>query len=194
MGSKLEQTVLDIYNAATIPTTWDGTLTETEINGWLGSELPAKFPETLPENFKDPRVWLQANELTIAGRYSYKDLRGILVGKFDLFCTDQPNQVAVRIGSIKLGVVPVPVTQFADTITESLQQSGYESSWSTQDGDPVLLVNIPDDHLVIQENYRVVVKSFDIQEKSIFIAGETVEFDPAAEGSEEHEPVQLYGQ
>jgi len=121
---------------------------------------------------------LKANELTIACRCSYKDLQGILIGKFDLFCTDQPDQIAIRIGSIKLGVVPFPVTQFADAITESLQKSGYESSWSTKDGDPLLLVNVPDDHLVIEEYYRIQVKSFDILDKAIFVTGETVEARP----------------
>jgi hypothetical protein len=175
MGSKMETTALEIYNSAMFPTTWDGRLSEMEINGWLASELPTKFPEMLPENIKDPRVSLEANQLTIACRCSYKDLQGMLVGKFDLFCTEQPNQVAVRIRSVKLGVLPFPVTQFADVITDLLQKSGYESNWSTKDGDPLLLVNVPDDHLVIEEYYRIEVKSFDIKEKAIFITGETVE-------------------
>ncbi len=177
MGSKMETTALEIYNSALFPTTWEGTVSEMEINGWLASELPAKFPEMLPENIKDPRVSLDANELTIACRCRYKDLQGILVGKFDVFCTEQPNQVAVRIGSIRLGVLPFPVTQFADVITDLLRKSGYESSWSTQDGDPLLLVTVPDDHLVIHESYRIVAKSFDIKDKAISIIGETVEIE-----------------
>lgn len=189
LGSEMETTVLDIYNSALVPSTWDGELSEMEINGWLASELPAKFPEMLPDNIKDPRVLLKANELTIACRCIYKDLDGILVGKFDVFCTEQPNQVAVRIGSIQLGVLPFPVAQFADVITEQLRKSGYESSWSTQDGDPLLLVNVPDDHLVIEENHRVVVKAIAIKGKAIFIAGETIKVDevteapPATEGA-----------
>lgn len=177
MGSKMETTALELYNAALIPTTWEGTVSEMEINGWLASELPAKFPEILPANIKDPRVSLEANELTIACRCRYKDLQGILVGKFDLFCTEQPNQVAVRIGSIRLGILPFPVTQFADVITDLLRKSGYQSSWSALDGDPLLLINAPEDHLVIQESYRVQVKSFDIQDKALLIVGETIEME-----------------
>lgn len=183
MGSQMEMTVLDIYNSALVPTSWNGTLSEMEINGWLASELPAKFPEMLPENIKDPRVSLEANELTIACRCSYKDLQGILVGKFDVFCTELPNQVAVRIGSIKLGVLPFPVTQFADVITENLQKSGYESSWSTKDGAPLLLVTVPDDHLVIEEHYPVELKSFEIKDSAILITGETVEIKSTDEAS-----------
>ena len=187
MGSKMEATAFDIYHSAMFPTTWEGRLSEMEINGWLASELPAKFPEMLPENIKDPRVSLEANELTIACRCSYKDLQGILVGKFDLFCTEQPNQVAVRIGSIKLGVLPFPVSQFADVITDLLRKSGYESSWSTKDGDPLLLVTVPDDHLVIEKYYRIEVRSFDIKDKAIFITGETVEIAPVDDEEEELE-------
>lgn len=175
LGSQLETKALDIYNSALIPTTWQGTVTEDEINGWLASELPTKFPELLPENIKDPRVSLANNELTIACGCNYKDLRGMLVGQFDLFCTDQPNQVAVRIRSIRLGIVPFPVTQFADQITEGLSKSGYESFWKEMDGDPVLVIDVPNDYLVIEDYYRIEVTSFEINDKKITVAGETVE-------------------
>lgn len=175
LGSELETTVLDLYNTALIPTTWQGELTEEGINGWLATELPEKFPELLPENIKDPRVSLTENQLAIACRCSYKDLQGMLVGDFNLFCTDVPNQVAVRVGSVKMGIVPFPVTQFADQITEALMDAGYQSTWTEVDGDPVLLVNVPEDHLVIEDYYRIQVKSFDIQDKKIVFTGETVE-------------------
>jgi len=177
LGSKLESLALEIYNSALVPTSWVGELPEAEINGWLAHDLPAKFPELLPANVQDPRVSLADNELTIACRCRYKDLKGILVGKFDLFCTDQPSQVAVRIGDIKFGILPFPVTQFADHITDTLQKSGYPSSWSEMDGDPVLIVDLLDEHLVVEDYYRIVVKSFDIQDEKIVIVGETVEIE-----------------
>ncbi|MDB4767038.1 hypothetical protein OAG71_05070 [bacterium] len=183
LGSQLETNVFDIYNSAVIPTTWQGELSEDEINGWLASELPAKFPELLPENIKDPRVSLDEDQLTIACRCSYKDLHGILVGSFDLFCTDQPNQIAIRIKSIKMGIVPFPVTQFADQVTESLHNSGYESSWTEMEGDPVLLVNVPEDHLVIEEYYHIEIKSFDIKDKKILFTGETIELERDGDAS-----------
>ena len=191
LGSRMEQTVFDIYNSAVIPTTWQGEIVEDEINGWLTSELPEKFHELLPEYIKDPRVKLTKNKLTIACRCTYKDLKGIVVGDFDLFCTDQPNQVAVRIRGLNVGIVPLPVTQFADQITESLQKSGYQSSWTKLEGDPVLLVNVPDDHLVIDDYYRIEVRSFDIEDKKILITGETVEWDDdkEADNGEPDEPV-----
>ncbi len=177
LGSQLETTAFNIYNSALIPSAWQGALAEAEINGWLASELPAKFPEVLPEAVKDPRVSLADNKITIACRCKYKDLHGMLVGQFDLFCTDQPNHVAIRIVSIKLGIVPFPVPQFADYITESLLKSGYESSWTQMEGDPVLIVAVPDDHLVIEQYYRIQVTSFDIKNKKIMITGETAPID-----------------
>ena len=175
LGSQLETSVFDIYNSAVIPTTWQGELSEDGINGWLASELPAKFPEMLPENIKDPRISLEDDQLKIACRCSYKDLHGILVGGFDLFCTDQPNQIAVRIKSIKMGVVPFPVTQFADEITAVLQHAGHESSWTEMEGDPVLLITVHEDHLLIEEYYQIEVKSIDVEDKKILFTGETVE-------------------
>lgn len=189
LGSGLETSVLDLYNAALIPTTWQGELSEAGINGWLATELPEKFPELLPENVKDPRVSLAENQLTIACRCSYKDLQGMLVGNFDLFCTDVPNQVAVRIGSVKMGIVPFPVTQFADQITELLMDAGYESAWTETDGEPVLLIDVPQEHLVIEDYYRIQVQSFDIKDKKILFTGETVELsaDDRSQGQSKSE-------
>ena len=175
LGSQLETNVFNIYNSAVIPTAWQGELSEEGINGWLASELPAKFPEMLPENIKDPRISLEDNQLSIACRCSYKDLNGILVGNFDLFCTDKPDQVAVKIKSVKMGIVPFPVTQFADEVTNVLHSSGYESSWTEMDGDPVLLIDVPKDHLIIEDYYLIQVKSFDIKDKKILFTGETAE-------------------
>jgi hypothetical protein len=175
LGSRLETSVLDLYNVAQIPTKWQGELSEEGINGWLATDLPDKFPELLPENVKDPRVNLAENRLTIAARCSYKDLEGMLVGDFDLFCTDVPNQVAVRIGSIKFGLVPFPVTQFANLIGDALLDAGYRSTWTEMNGDPVLLIDVPDEHLVIEDYYRIQVSSFDITDRKIILTGETVE-------------------
>jgi len=177
LGSAMEQTVFDIYNSALVPDQWRGELSEDEINGWLASELLEKFPELLPDEIKAPRVELSKGKLEVACRCSYKDLEGIAVGEFDLFCTDKLNQIAIRIGGIKLGIVPFPVTQFADQITEGLQRSGYESSWTEQEGDPVLLIDVPEDHLKIDESFRVEVKSFDIEDQKMVITGETIEIE-----------------
>ena len=188
LGTQLETNAVDIYNSARFSTTWQGELSEDEINGWLASELPVKFPNLLPENFKEPRVMLKDDDLSIACRCSYQDLQGILVGSFDLYCTDVPNQIAIRIKSIKMGIAPFPVTQFADQITKTLTNSGFESSWTELDGDPVLLVNVHEQHLVIEDYYLIEVKSFDIKDKKILFSGETVELEQdeetPAEGDE----------
>ena len=187
LGTQLETNALDIYNSARSSTSWQGELSEDEINGWLASELPVKFPDLLPENIKEPRVMLKDDDLSIACRCSYQDLQGVLVGSFDLFCTDVPNQIAIRIKSIKMGFAPFPVTQFADQITETLKNSGFESSWTELDGDPVLLIDVHEKHLVIDEYYLIEVKSFEIEDKKILFSGETVVLDPDGETPAEHD-------
>ena len=42
-------------------------------------------------------------------------------------------------------------------------------------GDPVLLIDVPDEHLVIEDYYRIQVSSFDITDRKIILTGETVE-------------------
>ena len=79
-GAELETTVMEVYNAVLEQGPWRGEISQDQINGWLATELPQKFPEMLPEDVVgDPRVSIVKGEIRLAGRAQYQGVKGIVV-------------------------------------------------------------------------------------------------------------------
>ncbi len=174
-GAELESAIWDIYNAVLEQDHWGGEVTEDQINGWLATELPEKFPELLPEDLiTKPRVALGRGELSIAGRAHYHGISGIVVGKLDVFKTDQVNTFAIRFRRISAGIIPIPITSFADQITQGLNRKGYQTRWTELEGDPLLIVVAPKEDFTIHGLYRANIDTIDIEEQRIVISGTTI--------------------
>ncbi len=69
-GEELERTLLALHDDTQAPTRWQAVFTEDQINAWLASELPTKFPGLLPAEFQDPRVAFESNQMLVACRYT----------------------------------------------------------------------------------------------------------------------------
>ncbi len=174
-GAELESAMWAIYNAVLEQDQWGGEVTQEQINGWLATELPEKFPELLPEDvIAKPRVSIGRGEISIAGRAKYYGISGIVVGKLDLFKTDQKNTFALRFRSIYAGIIPIPIKSFADQITKGLNQKGYQTRWTELEGDPLLTVVTPEEDLLIHGLYRVNIETIDIEKRRIIFSGTTV--------------------
>jgi hypothetical protein len=174
-GAELETTLMEIYNSVLEQGPWRGEVTQDQINGWLTTELPEKFPELLPnEVVSDPRVCVDQGEISLAGRLEYQNMKAIGVAKLDVFKTDQKDQIAIRFRAIRVGIIPVPIQSFADEITRGLENEGYQPQWSELDGDPLLTVIVPEKGLLIQGLYRVKVETVDLEEEKIIVSGTTI--------------------
>jgi hypothetical protein len=174
-GAELETTVMEIYNAVLEQGNWRGEVTQDQINGWLATELPEKFPELLPEDvIADPRVAIAHGEISVAGRAHYQGIKGIVVGKLDVFKTDQNNQFAIRFRSLYTGIIPIPISSFADQITEGLNPKGYQTMWTKLEGDPLLVVIVPEEDLLIHSLYRLNIETIDVEEEKIIVSGTTI--------------------
>lgn len=174
-GAELETTVMQIYNAVLEQGPWRGEVNQDQINGWLATDLPQKFPELLPEDVvADPRVSIAKGEISLAGRAHYQGIKGIVVAKLDIFKTDQRDQFAVRFRGIHAGIIPIPIKAFADEFSRALNHKGYRTMWTELEGDPLLIITVPEKDLLIQELYRLNIETVDIEEKKIIISGTTI--------------------
>ena len=174
-GAELETSVLDLYNSVLQAERWRGAATEEQINGWLAVELPAKFPELLPAQvLADPRISIEMDEISFAGRTHFRGLKGIAVARLNLFKTDQPNQFAIHFRSVYIGVVPIPIKSCAEQIDQVLQQRGYQTQWFDREDGPLMTVTVPEDYLVVQDLYRLNVETLDLEDGQIVVSGTTV--------------------
>ena len=171
-GYELEQSVLELSNETREPGHWQATFSDEQINGWLAVDLPAKFANVLPLGVASPRVAIRDDLIHIAARYKDKLVESVLSFSLEVNLTEEPNTVAVTIRKVRAGVLPVPVRQFLDRISDAAQRSDIQLRWSQAQGDPVAFVTIPSQH----ENYvhrKIFVETIELHDGEIFLAGIT---------------------
>lgn len=175
-GIAFERQVLDLQNNARTMRQWQAVFTDDQINGWLASDFPEKFPGALPHSVSDPRVGIDKNALRVAFRFNSGRIKGIVQAEVDAFCTDVPGQIAIRIKKVSSGWVPIPVNSIADRISAALRRLGAQVEWSEIDSDPVALIEIPADKVRIGDK-RVTIESIQLLENKLVLIGKSVEVD-----------------
>ncbi|MFV2067816.1 MAG: hypothetical protein ACC645_12650 [Pirellulales bacterium] len=171
-GDELEQTVLDLHNNTRLPGYWEACFTEEQINGWLASDLPDKFPNTLPAGVQDPRVVIEQGYARLACRYEHGSVLTVISLALEVHLTEEPNTLAFRVSRLRAGVVPVSFARFLDPIRDAARQGNLPVRWSETDGDPVALVTIPTEH----EDYahaNIFLESVQLLDRAIHLAGRT---------------------
>src|SRR5581483_1168786 len=68
-GQQFERAALELHNQLHHSGRWEARLTQDEINGWLATDLPAKFPQALPSGVSEPRIAIEDGVLRVAVRY-----------------------------------------------------------------------------------------------------------------------------
>ena len=171
-ADQLERQVLELHNEARKPGRWEARFSQEQINGWLATDLPTKFPGALPEGVFDPRVAIDTGRMQLAVRYDQGDVSTVLSLAGDAYLTDQPNEVAIHIEHVRAGAFPVPLAQFLDEISEHAGDAGLPIRWAEQDGDPVALVTLPLDRAEFKGK-QLQVERLEIAAGEIVVSGRT---------------------
>jgi len=90
----------------------------------------------------------------------------------DVYLTDKPNQIVVRIRHVRAGSVPLPFRGLLDQVADSARRNNVDLRWSQQDGDPVALIQIP---IRQQQNQprELRIESLEVREGEIYLSGRT---------------------
>lgn len=143
VGDELEREVLNLHNAASKPGRWEAEFTDEQINAWLAVVLPRNHPQALPAEIRDPRVKIAAQSAQLAWRLKGERFETVISLQADVYLTDQPNQIAIRLHAVRAGWVPVPLSQVSERVSEAARRGRVDVSWSQQEGDPVALLRVP---------------------------------------------------
>ena len=172
IGDDLEREVLELHNAATKPGRWEAEFTDEQINAWLASILPKNHPRALPAEIRDPRVKITAQSAQLAWRLQTERFETVISLQADVYLTDQPNQVAVRLHAVRAGWVPVPLSQILERVSEAARRGGVDLSWSQQEGDPVALVRVPARHPEFEDR-EFSLEKIELADGKLRLAGRT---------------------
>ena len=171
-GDEMEINVFELQNKLRHGGQWSAVFTQDQINGWLASDLPEKFPTALPPMVQEPRICLAKNQVHLAFQLQSERMKGVVTAAGEIFCTDIPNLVAIKIDFVKYGLLPIPIERWADQISEGFHKIGLHVTWTESEGAPVCLLKLPDQYGDIPEN-RFTVESIAVSKQKMQLAGQT---------------------
>ena len=172
-GETLERNVLALHNEVRDSDRWSAVFTDEQINGWLAADLPEKFPEVLPPEIRDPRVAFAPDQLQIACRYAGDAVTSVVSLTLEVRLAEEPNTLAVRICGARAGLVPLPLKEFLDRVTDSVRNGDLLVRWVQSAGDPVALITLAESD-PRDEDAHLVLEHIEIRAGEVHLAGRTV--------------------
>jgi hypothetical protein len=172
IGRQLERQAAELHNDVRREGRWEAAFTDEQVNAWLAVDLPEKLPATVPSGVSDPRLKISPDLIQAACKYDTNGFSSVVSLETDVYLTDKPNQIAVRIRRVRAGVVPLPLRGLLDQVADSARRNGIDLRWSQQDGDPVALIQVP----ARQKKHprrEIVVESLEVREGEIYLSGRT---------------------
>jgi hypothetical protein len=149
---------------------WQALFTAEQINGWLAVDLVENYPDLLPESFRDPRVEIRPDRLTLACRLKRGTLDGVVTLTVEPYLAE-PNVLALRVRSARAGLVPMPLSEILDAISAAAGQMNLHRRWGRAGGDPVALISISPP--TTQDGRSVQIETLQLSEGEIYLAGTT---------------------
>lgn len=171
-GQQFERTALELHNQLQLDGHWQVSITQDEINGWLASDLPAKFPRVLPPGASEPRIAIDDGEFRLAVHYRSGGVDTVLSLAGEAYLTAQPNELAVRLVKTRAGLLPVPLERLIQEISAWSVRADFPLRWTEVRGAPVALVRLPLE-LDDEGKRRVVLDRLNLSEGKLFLAGRT---------------------
>lgn len=175
-GQQFEQEALEVQNQIRRAGEWRAEIAADEINGWLATVLPEKFPGMLPPEVSDPRVAIEQDRLRVAAKYRMSGIDTVVSLELSAFLTAEPNVMAVRVQRVAAGNIPVPLGKYLEQITESASRRGIYIRWQEVEGDPLAIVTLP---LAEPGDKReIILRSLELQPGTAIVTGTAEERPP----------------
>lgn len=169
----LETHVLGLTSDVRHEDRWQLILSDEEVNGWLATTLPEKFPHALPAEVNAPRVAIEPKVVNVACRYQAGSVTSVLSIGVEPYLIDEPSTLALRIRHVRAGLLPIPIRQFLDDIAERALKGGVRLRWEEVEGDPVAIFRLEIDPKQVS-NRQVTLDTLDMQPGQLILGGKSV--------------------
>lgn len=146
---------------------WTSLFTAEQINAYLALELARSFPDLMPSDLEEPRIFIREHEATIACRYKGAEVDTVLSLTVEAYLQDT-NVLALRIRRARAGALPVPLAQVLDAISRAAGQLDLRIQWRKSHGDPVALLTFPSARKS-SDSFRL--QAVELRDGAVFAAG-----------------------
>jgi len=120
---------------------WSEQFTEQQINSWLAEEFDKAEFSWMPRSVRDPRVKLDDGTMHLAFRIETKRLQGVVSCELKPWVSG-PNQIAVAIRFVRLGLVPISMESLVQRLAGRVGLNGWLVTWQRESGHDVVVVNL----------------------------------------------------
>jgi hypothetical protein len=155
---------------------WSVELSDEQINGWLAVELPRRYPRSLPNQLREPRVAIDAECCHVACQYRNGATSAILTLCLDLQPSERPNELKLKVLSAKIGSVPGLEHQAVGPIAQAARRSKIRLRWVSRDVQPEVLVQIP--RRWLEEDRQVHVERINFTDGHLLVSGKSSKRPP----------------
>ncbi len=157
------------------PLTWEATVTDSQINGWLATRLDEEFPEAAELGVVSPRVLFTDEGLMLAFRVKKPRLDAVVTFHVIPFVAED-GRLGIELTDAKLGAVPMPTGRFVELSRPMLAKSNLPIEWSGVDDRPALLVEF--EPLASDSRHRRTLTAIEYAEGRLSVAGKTERREP----------------
>lgn len=170
-GRRLISRVAAIGSAMGGSGTWNAAVTETEINGWLRTDLPKNHSGLLPAGVSDPRVNLADDMVRVGARVGWGPVAavaslGVRIDRLDA------DRVRADVRSVRIGGLPLPRGPAVRRLAAALTAAGMPTELQRVDGRSVAVVYISGVESVPGKTHRL--DTLDISGGELLLSGATV--------------------
>ena len=147
---------------------WEALFTADQINGWLAVDMVKNHPKLLPPNFSDPRVAINGTQITIACRCRQAGVNSVLSLTVEPY-VPEPNMVLVRIIKARAGLLPLPLGDVLDRLSQVARDMHLHLTWRHAGADPVAVLSFPS----ADDDRPVSIETLRLGDGEIYVAGST---------------------
>lgn len=162
---EMESRATALYSDAKQIGRWQALFTAEQINCWLATQLAQSSGADLPANFRDPRVAIAHDVLTLGFRTSAGGVETVVSVDAAASLTDD-GAVAIELIAVKAGTLPLPVLQLADQLADACKKMKLPVRWTRNGGKPVALVEI-------KTSEPIYVDAIQLDDGQLYVEGHT---------------------
>ncbi len=166
-AEQLERRVADLISGLGSTGPWELVISEKQINGWLFEATQKGEPALFPPEIRSPRVHFEPERLVGACEvWGETDSPVVISFEVDLFLTE-PNRLAIRIRSLRVGAIPWPLKSAVEGISETARKWELPILWRQTAGDPVAVVQLPGE----LQKHPIRLTAIQLGQGEIYLAG-----------------------